>query len=55
MNSFVDQHLLNIVKTIAQEKDFDLECEPKYQEVIPFAMQYKESSFDFLNRLSAIL
>lgn len=54
MDSFINVHLVNIVNTIAQEKEFDIQCEPKFQEVIPFAMRYKESSFDFLNRLSAI-
>ncbi len=54
MNSFVDQHLVNIVKTIAQEKEFGIKCCPKFEGVLPFAMQYKESSFAFLNRLSAI-
>ncbi|GIJ95655.1 hypothetical protein CAPN001_02240 [Capnocytophaga stomatis] len=54
MYSFVDQHLVNIVKTIAQEKEFGIKCRPRFEGVLPFVMQYKESSFAFLNRLSAL-
>jgi len=54
MNSFVDQDLKNIVEKVFKNKYFDLTCIPKFKSIIPYAMQYKESRWDFLNRLSAI-
>ncbi|ATA90293.1 hypothetical protein [Capnocytophaga stomatis] len=38
MYSFVDQHLVNIVKTIAQEKEFGIKCRPRFEGVLPFVM-----------------
>ncbi|EKY18413.1 type VI secretion system Vgr family protein [Capnocytophaga sp. oral taxon 324] len=54
MNSFVDQDLKNIVEKVFKNKYFDLTCNPKFKEIIPYATQYKESRWGFLNRLSAI-
>ena len=54
MNSFVDQDLKNIVEKVFKNKYFDLICNPKFKGIIPYAMQYKESRWEFLNRLSAI-
>ncbi|AVM56318.1 type VI secretion system Vgr family protein [Capnocytophaga sp. oral taxon 864] len=54
MNSFVENDLKNIVETVFKNKYFDLTCNPKFKGIIPYAMQYKESRWDFLNRLSAI-
>ena len=54
MNSFVDQDLKNIVEKVFKNKYFDLTCIPKFKSIIPYAMQYKESRWEFLNRLSAI-
>ena len=54
MNSFVDQDLKNIVEKVFKNKYFNLTCIPKFKSIIPYAMQYKESRWEFLNRLSAI-
>ena len=54
MNSFVENDLKNIVETVFKNKYFDLTCNPKFKGIIPYAMQYKESRWNFLNRLSAI-
>ena len=54
MNSFVDYDLVNIVEKVFKNKYFDLICNPKFKGIIPYAMQYKESRWEFLNRLSAI-
>ena len=54
MNSFVDYDLVNIVEKVFKNKYFDLICNPKFKAIIPYAMQYKESRWEFLNRLSAI-
>ena len=54
MNSFVDQDLKNIVEKVFKNKYFDLICNPKFKGIIPYAMQYKESRWEFFNRLSAI-
>ena len=54
MNSFVENDLKNIVETVFKNKYFDLTCNPKFKGIIPYAMQYKESRWNFLNRLSDI-
>ena len=54
MNSFVDYDLVNIVEKVFKNKYFDLICNPKFKAIIPYAMQYKESRWEFFNRLSAI-
>ena len=54
MNSFVENDLKNIVETVFKNKYFDLTCNPKFKGIIPYAMQYIESRWNFLNRLSDI-
>ena len=52
MNSFVDCSLSNIVAQTTQDSRFEVKCNPKYKALLPYAMQYGESKFEFLNRLS---
>ena len=56
MASFADGKLKGIVSDTCSpyKKTLPIECHPKCKEVVPFALRYKESSFDFLNRLSFI-
>ena len=52
MNSYVDKPLSDIVKRVTEKASFEIKCNPKYKGLLPYAMQYGESNFDFLNRLS---
>ena len=52
MNSFVDCSLSNIVAQTTQDSHLEVKCNPKYKALLPYAMQYGESKFEFLNRLS---
>ncbi|MDY4250497.1 phage baseplate assembly protein V [Bacteroides pyogenes] len=52
MNSYVDKPLSDIVKWVTEKATFEVKCNPKYKGLLPYAMQYGESNFDFLNRLS---
>ncbi|ATA68072.1 phage baseplate protein [Capnocytophaga cynodegmi] len=56
MFSFVDSSLTDIIQelTYDYQKHFSTYCNPKFEEILPFAMQYNESVFEFLNRLSAL-
>ena len=54
MNSYVDKPLSDIVKRVTEKASFEIKCNPKYKGLLPYAMQYGESNFDFLNRLSCI-
>ena len=51
-NSYVDKPLSDIVKRVTEKASFEIKCNPKYKGLLPYAMQYGESNFDFLNRLS---
>lgn len=52
MNSFVDCSLSSIVSQTTRDSRLEVKCNPKYKALLPYAMQYGESNFDFLNRLS---
>lgn len=52
MNSYVDKPLSDIVRRVTEKASFEIKCNPKYKGLLPYAMQYGESNFDFLNRLS---
>ncbi|WP_314942912.1 phage baseplate assembly protein V [Porphyromonas endodontalis] len=52
MNSFVDCSLSSIVAQTTQDSRLEVKCNPKYKALLPYAMQYGESKFEFLNRLS---
>lgn len=52
MNSFVDCSLSSIVAQTTRDSRLEVKCNPKYKALLPYAMQYGESNFDFLNRLS---
>ena len=52
MNSYVDKPLSDIVKRVTEKASFEIKCNPKYKGLLPYAMQYGENNFDFLNRLS---
>lgn len=52
MNSFVDCSLSSIVTQTTRDSRLEVKCNPKYKALLPYAMQYGESNFDFLNRLS---
>ncbi len=52
MNSFVDCSLSSIVKQTTRDSRFEVKCNPKHKALLPYAMQYGESKFEFLNRLS---
>lgn len=56
MFSFTDSTLFDIVENLTSDcsKYFTTHCNPKFEGILPFALQYKESIFSFLNRLSAI-
>lgn len=52
MNSFVDCSLSDIVVQTTKDSRLDVKCNPKYKGLLSYAMQYGESKFEFLNRLS---
>ena len=52
MHSFVDCSLSSIVAQTTQDSRLEVKCNPKYKALLPYAMQYGESKFEFLNRLS---
>ena len=52
MNCFVDCSLSSIVAQTTQDSRLEVKCNPKYKALLPYAMQYGESKFEFLNRLS---
>ncbi|MCB9017891.1 MAG: type IV secretion protein Rhs [Prevotellaceae bacterium] len=54
MNSFVDSQLSTIVSSMTENSLFEVKCNPRYQGVLPFAMQYAESNFAFLCRLASL-
>lgn len=54
MNSYIDKQLSDIVALTTKGSRFEVKCNPKYKGILPYAMQYGESNFDFLNRLSRI-
>ncbi|SJL33489.1 phage baseplate assembly protein V [Porphyromonas gingivalis] len=54
MNSFIDLQLSDIVSQVTRDAYFKVECNPRYKGILPYAMQYGESNFEFLNRLSRI-
>lgn len=54
MNSYIDKQLKDIVAWTTENAYFPIKCQPKYKGILPYAMQYGESNFDFLNRLSCI-
>lgn len=53
MDSFVDNTLKSIVSESVSPSGIQLECNPRFDGVIPYVMRYKESIFGFLNRLSS--
>lgn len=56
LKSFKDQSLKDIVGKVTSKvvaNDLRIEAKPVYTNRIPYMTQYKESSFAFLNRLSA--
>ncbi|MEZ5022649.1 MAG: phage baseplate assembly protein V, partial [Chitinophagales bacterium] len=53
--AFIDKTLKDIVTEIAGEYDsalIDIVCDPSFTEVIPYVVQYKETDYEFINRLS---
>lgn len=52
-DSFTDSQLKNIVAQSASSGDVPVQCDPKFDGVIPFMMRYHETVFEFLNRLSS--
>ena len=56
MATFTKMNLNNIVTDITRDhtKYFCIEINSKYKSKLPFILQYKENSFEFINRLSAI-
>lgn len=56
MFSFVEASLTDVVQelTYDYQEHFSTQINPKFKGKLPFAMQYKESVFEFLNRLSAL-
>ncbi|MDO4228973.1 MAG: phage baseplate assembly protein V [Capnocytophaga sp.] len=56
MYSFVDASLTDIVQelTYDYQSHFSTHCSPNFKGKLAFAMQYKESVFEFLNRLSGL-
>ena len=53
MDSFVDCQLKTIVSQTTQDAGIAVECDPNFNGVVPYMMRYRESVFDFLNRLSS--
>ena len=53
MDSFVDCQLKTIVSQATQDAGIAVECDPSFNGVVPYMMRYRESVFDFLNRLSS--
>jgi len=53
MDSFVDSTLKSIVSDVVSSTGIPLECQPRFDGVVPYVMRYKESVFGFLNRLSS--
>ena len=53
MDSFVDSQLKTIVSQATQDAGIAVECDPSFNGVVPYMMRYRESVFDFLNRLSS--
>ncbi|MEE3483633.1 MAG: phage baseplate assembly protein V [Bacteroidales bacterium] len=53
MDSFVDSTLKDIVSEVVSPTGISLECQPRFDGVVPYVMRYKESVFGFLNRLSS--
>lgn len=54
MYSYIDKQLCDIVSLTTQGVPFSVQINPRYKGILPYAMQYGESKFDFLNRLSCI-
>ncbi|CEN35746.1 phage baseplate assembly protein V [Capnocytophaga cynodegmi] len=56
MFSFTDYTLADIVRELTSDyqSHFSTHCNPNFKETLAFAMQYKESVFAFLNRLSSL-
>ncbi len=52
MNSFVDSQLTSIVSQLTEGSLCEVKSNPRYQGVLPYAMQYRENEFDFLCRLA---
>lgn len=53
MDSFVDKQLKAIVNEATKDGGISVDCNPDYSGVIPYVMRYRETVFDFLNRLSS--
>lgn len=52
-DSFTDTQLKNIVMQSTSSGDMPVQCDPKFDGVIPFMMRFNETVFEFLNRLSS--
>lgn len=55
MDSFTEKTLDAIIKEATKDYSaVSIDCNPQFKETIPYLVQYKESAFEFLNRLSAV-
>ncbi|MEP6804274.1 MAG: contractile injection system protein, VgrG/Pvc8 family, partial [Flavobacterium sp.] len=53
-NSFTGMTLEQIVNQVKSRYGIDFHVRPFYKDIIPYTVQYNESDFDFLNRLSKL-
>lgn len=51
-NSFTSMPLQDIVSKAKSGYDIDMDIRPFYKDILPYTVQYNESSFQFLNRLA---
>ncbi|OXA91235.1 contractile injection system protein, VgrG/Pvc8 family [Flavobacterium hercynium] len=51
-NSFTQKSLHDIVTEVKAGYDIDMNIFPFYKNILPYTVQYNESTFDFLNRIA---
>lgn len=51
-NSFIKNTLSDIVNKIKSQYNIDMHVRPYYENILAYTVQYNESDFDFLNRMS---
>lgn len=52
-DSFVNCQLKDIVSQCVVDSKIDVQCDPMFDGAIPYVMRYRETVFEFLNRLSS--
>lgn len=56
LGSYLDKDLRTILQKVTKDtaqNDLDFQINPAHSDIIDYTIQYKESDFDFINRLSA--